>query len=170
MDLILPPAWLLPVEPAGVVLPDHGVAVRGGRIVRIAPHHDPVALQAKGISQLTDMLLAPGKAVAGSATALDAHRALRMATLNGARALGMGELAGSLEVGKAADMIAFDLTGLAQQPLYDPVSQLLYATGRDRVRHLWVAGAQLLEDGKLLRQDGQMPIANARNWQQRIGR
>lgn len=110
------------------------------------------------------------KAVAGSATALDAHRALRMATLNGARALGMGELTGSLEEGKAADMIAVDLTGLAQQPMYDPVSQLIYATGRDRVRHLWVAGEQLLENGRLLRQDEKMLVANARSWQERIGR
>ncbi len=93
-----------------------------------------------------------------------------MATLNGARALGMGELTGSLEEGKAADMIAVDLTGLAQQPMYDPVSQLIYATGRDRVRHLWVAGEQLLENGRLLRQDEKMLVANARSWQERIGR
>ncbi|MGF6613737.1 5-methylthioadenosine/S-adenosylhomocysteine deaminase [Pseudomonas sp. YL-218 TE3947] len=77
------------------------------------------------------------KAVAGSATALDAHRALRMATLNGARALGIEAETGSLEVGKAADIVAFDLSGLAQQPVYDPVSQLIYATGRDCVKHLW---------------------------------
>ncbi|KGS14317.1 N-ethylammeline chlorohydrolase, partial [Pseudomonas coronafaciens] len=80
------------------------------------------------------------KAVAGSATALDAHRALRMATLNGARALGLQDETGSLELGKAADMVAFDLSRLAQQPIYDPVSQLIYATGRDCVSHVWVAG------------------------------
>ncbi|TBV03735.1 TRZ/ATZ family hydrolase [Stutzerimonas kirkiae] len=108
------------------------------------------------------------KAVAGSATALNAHNALRMATLNGARALGMAEQTGSLEVGKAADLVAFDLSGLAQQPLYDPVSQLIYASGRDCVRHLWVAGEQLLDDGRLLRQDEQRLLANAHAWQARL--
>ena len=109
------------------------------------------------------------KAVAGSATALDAHRALRMATLNGARAMGLESEIGSLEVGKAADMVAFDLSGLAQQPIYDPVSQLIYATGRDCVKHLWVAGTQLLDDRQLTRMDEQQLTATAIAWGQRIG-
>ncbi|WP_434458528.1 TRZ/ATZ family hydrolase [Stutzerimonas urumqiensis] len=108
------------------------------------------------------------KAVAGSATALDAHRALRMATLNGARALGLDEQIGSLAFGKSADLVAFDLSGLAQQPIYDPVSQLIYATGRDAVRHLWVGGKQLLENGQLLRMDEDRIIATARDWGRRI--
>ncbi|OYQ22957.1 N-ethylammeline chlorohydrolase [Pseudomonas mandelii] len=108
------------------------------------------------------------KAVAGSATALDAHRALRMATLNGARALGIEAETGSLEVGKAADIVAFDLSGLAQQPIYDPVSQLIYATGRDCVKHLWVAGKQLLDDRRLTRLDEEQLCATAKAWGQRI--
>ncbi|VVP74986.1 TRZ/ATZ family hydrolase [Pseudomonas fluorescens] len=108
------------------------------------------------------------KAVAGSATALDAHRALRMATLNGARALGIETDVGSLEVGKAADIVAFDLSGLAQQPVYDPVSQLIYATGRDCVKHLWVAGKQLLDDRRLTRLDEDRLCATAKAWGQRI--
>lgn len=108
------------------------------------------------------------KAVAGSAAALDAHRALRMATLNGARALGMESEIGSLEVGKAADLVCFDLSGLAQQPIYDPVSQLIYATGRDCVKHLWVAGKQLLDDRRLTRLDEQQLCATANAWGQRI--
>ncbi|MBA1205305.1 TRZ/ATZ family hydrolase [Pseudomonas capeferrum] len=108
------------------------------------------------------------KAVAGSATALDAHRALRMATLNGARALGLEALTGSLELGKAADLTAFDLSGLAQQPVHDPVSQLIYATGRDCVRHVWVAGRQLLEDRRLTRMDETALVATARAWGDRI--
>ena len=108
------------------------------------------------------------KAVAGSASALDAHRALRMATLNGARAMGLETEIGSLEVGKAADIVAFDLSGLAQQPIYDPVSQLIYATGRDCVKHLWVGGKQLLDDRQLTRMDEQQLSAMAAAWGQRI--
>jgi len=108
------------------------------------------------------------KAVAGSATALDAHRALRMATLNGARALGIAQVTGSLEIGKAADIVAFDLSGLAQQPIYDPVSQLIYATGRDCVSHVWVAGKQLLANRSLTRMDEQALCETAKAWGQRI--
>nr|WP_315492371.1 TRZ/ATZ family hydrolase [uncultured Pseudomonas sp.] len=108
------------------------------------------------------------KAVAGSASALDAHRALRMATLNGARAMGLETEIGSLEVGKAADIVAFDLSGLAQQPIYDPVSQLIYATGRDCVKHLWVGGKQLLDDRQLTRMDEQQLSATAIAWGRHI--
>jgi len=108
------------------------------------------------------------KAVAGSASALDAHRALRMATLNGARAMGLEAEIGSLEVGKAADIVAFDLSGLAQQPIYDPVSQLIYATGRDCVKHLWVGGKQLLDDRQLTRMDEPQLNATAVAWGRRI--
>lgn len=108
------------------------------------------------------------KAVAGSATALDAHRALRMATLNGARALGIEDQTGSLEIGKFADLVAFDLSGLSQQPIYDPVSQLIYSAGRDTVQHVWVGGKQLLEKGQLLRMDEQRIITEACRWGERI--
>jgi 5-methylthioadenosine/S-adenosylhomocysteine deaminase len=91
-----------------------------------------------------------------------------MATLNGARALGIEATVGSLEVGKAADLVAFDLSGLAQQPVYDPVSQLIYATGRDCVKHLWVAGKPLLEDGRLTRLDESQLTATAQAWGRRI--
>lgn len=110
------------------------------------------------------------KAVAGSATALNAHSALRMATLNGARALGLETQTGSLELGKLADVVAFDLSGLAQQPIYDPVSQLIYASGRDCVKHLWVGGKQLLDEGRLTRMDEGELIAKARAWGEKIAR
>lgn len=108
------------------------------------------------------------KAVSGSATALNAHQALRMATLNGARALGLEEQIGSLELGKQADLVAFDLSGLVQQPIYDPVSQLIYASGRHQVRHVWVAGRQLLDDGQLTRMDEAFLTAQARQWGEKI--
>ena len=109
------------------------------------------------------------KAVSGSATALNAHRALRMATLNGARALGLDDQTGSIEVGKFADLVAFDLSRLAQQPVYDPVSQLIYSSGRDCVRHVWVAGKHLLDDRQLTRMDEEQLIATAQEWGKKIG-
>jgi len=108
------------------------------------------------------------KAVAGSATALDAHRALRMATLNGARALGLDNCTGSLEVGKSADMVAFDLSQMEQQPVHDPVSQLIYSNGCDCVRHVWVGGKQLLDDRRLTRIDEERLIATAQEWGRRV--
>src|SRR5690606_2090099 len=108
------------------------------------------------------------KAVAGSATALGAHAALRMATLNGARALGLGAQLGSPEPGRLADLAACDLSGLAQQPVYAPVSQLIYTGSRGCVRHLWVGGKQLLDDGRLTRLDEEELKARARSWGSRI--
>jgi 5-methylthioadenosine/S-adenosylhomocysteine deaminase len=110
------------------------------------------------------------KAVAGSASALDAHRALRMATLNGARALGLDDQIGSLEPGKAADLVVFNLSGLAQQPIYDPVSQLIYTCNRDCVEDVWVGGKHLLDSGRLTRLDEQRIISNARAWGAKIAR
>ena len=72
------------------------------------------------------------------------------------------------DLGKAADMVAFDLSGLAQQPIYDPVSQLIYASGRDCVTHVWVAGKPLLEDKRLTRMDEAALIRTARAWGNRI--
>lgn len=85
-----------------------------------------------------------------------------------ARAPGRESDTGSIEIGKAADLVAFDLSGLAQQPVYDPVSQLIYATGRDCVKHLWVGGKQLLDDRRLTRLDEQQLCATARAWGERI--
>ena len=74
------------------------------------------------------------KATRLDATVLPADQILRMATINGARALGLGDRIGSLEVGKAADITAVDLSGIAQQPLYNPASQLLYTCNASQVR------------------------------------
>ncbi|OYV16236.1 MAG: mtaD, partial [Methylococcaceae bacterium NSP1-1] len=74
-----------------------------------------------------------GKAVAGDASAIPAMTAIRMATINGAKALGLDTVCGSLSLGKAADVIAIDLTYLETQPLYCPVSQIVYAASRQQV-------------------------------------
>jgi 5-methylthioadenosine/S-adenosylhomocysteine deaminase len=108
------------------------------------------------------------KGVAGDASAIPAHTALRMATLNGAIALGLGERTGSLEPGKAADITAVDLGGLETQPIYHPISQLVYATGRDKVTDVWIAGKPLLHGGRLTTLDPREIGARAAEWQVRI--
>ncbi len=110
------------------------------------------------------------KAVADDAAAVPAHRALAMATLHGARALGLEEEIGSLVPGKAADLVAVDLGELGAQPIYHPVSQLVYATSREQVSDVWVAGRPLLEEGRLLTLDEEALAARARSWQERIRR
>lgn len=114
----------------------------------------------------TGALLA--KAVAGDPCAVPAHVALRMATLNGARALGLEQEIGSLTAGKRADVIAFDLGGLRAQPVYDPISQIVYAGHRDQVTDVWVAGRRVVEERRLLSVDEQDLIATAERWRARI--
>lgn len=111
-----------------------------------------------------------GKAIAGDAAALDAHSALRMATINGAKALGMEDRIGSLEVGKAADITAIDLGELEAQPLYNPVSQLIYTNSSNHVSHVWVAGRALLLSRQLQTLNERELIGKARWWRQQISK
>ncbi|HFE38280.1 MAG TPA: TRZ/ATZ family hydrolase, partial [Gammaproteobacteria bacterium] len=78
------------------------------------------------------------KGVSGDATAVPAYTALKMATINGAKALDIDDITGSLEKGKAADITAIDLSELETQPLYNPVSQIVYAASRAQITHVWV--------------------------------
>jgi 5-methylthioadenosine/S-adenosylhomocysteine deaminase len=89
------------------------------------------------------------KAVAQDAEALPAHAALRAATLGGAQALGLSAVTGSIETGKAADLVALDLERPELQPCYDPVSQLVYAAGREHVTHVWIDGEPRVREGRL---------------------
>ncbi len=95
----------------------------------------------------TAALLAKG--VANDASALPAKTALEMATINGAKALGLADKTGSLVVGKAADVIALNMDQLETQPLFDPISQVVYASNRQQVTDVWVAGKQLLKNRNL---------------------
>jgi 5-methylthioadenosine/S-adenosylhomocysteine deaminase len=108
------------------------------------------------------------KAVAQDATAIPAHTALEMATINAAKALGIDAITGSLEVGKAADIIAIDLSSLESQPCYDVVSQLVYATGRDKVSDVWVDGVQLLKGHQLTTLNKTKIIQNTHDWANKI--
>ncbi len=110
-----------------------------------------------------------GKGVAGDAAALPAARVLRMATLNGARALGLAADIGSLEPGKAADIVAVDFGQLESAPVYHPISQLVYATGRHQVSDVWIAGRQLLANRQLTTLDSDELLQRAQRWQRDIG-
>lgn len=114
----------------------------------------------------TAALLAKG--ISADATVLPAHTALRLATLNGARALGLENVTGSLEKGKAADMIAVDLDSVSTQPVYDPISQIVYAASRDQITDVWVAGQSLLTSRKLTTMDEKTIIAKAQRWRDKI--
>lgn len=83
-------------------------------------------------------LLAKGKSY--DATSIPAHQALEMATINGAKALGMDATIGSIEIGKLADLCAVKLSEIETQPCFDPVSHLIYVAGREHVSHVWVQG------------------------------
>lgn len=106
----------------------------------------------------------------GDAAAVSAEQALHMATLGGAKALGLEQDIGSLSIGKQADMIAVDLSGPGMQPLYNPISQLVYAANGSEVRHSWVAGKQLVDDGELVTMDLEDILQRAKRWSTRIAR
>ncbi len=80
------------------------------------------------------------KGISGDATVVPAHQAIAMATINAAKALGMDDKIGSIEVGKLADLTAVKLSNFAVAPYFDPISHLVYACGREHVSHTWVAG------------------------------
>jgi 5-methylthioadenosine/S-adenosylhomocysteine deaminase len=109
-----------------------------------------------------------GKAVAGDTTALNAHDVIRMATINGARALGIDKITGSLEHGKAADIIAIDFSELEQQPIYNPASHLVYTNVSGKVTHSWVAGKNLMQQRKLTTLDIDDCRKKAHYWQQEL--
>jgi 5-methylthioadenosine/S-adenosylhomocysteine deaminase len=104
----------------------------------------------------------------GDAAALPAASVLEMATLGGARALGLEQDIGSLVPGKQADLIAVDLSGPSTQPLYNPLSQLVYAASGAQVTHSWVAGRPLLEERRLTTLNLQETLARAEVWRQKI--
>ncbi len=108
------------------------------------------------------------KAVSGDATAVPAHTALRMATLNGAKAMGLDAETGSLRPGKAADITAIDLSALPSQPVYDPVSQIVYTACREQVTDVWVAGKRLLANRALTTLDEAAILRRAQEWRDKI--
>ena len=114
----------------------------------------------------TAALLAKG--VAEDASAVPAAAALRMATLNGAKALGLESEIGSLTVGKSADISAIRLDGIETQPLFDPISDIVYAASRHQITDVWVAGRQLLKKRELTTLDQGAIRDRAALWRERL--
>jgi 5-methylthioadenosine/S-adenosylhomocysteine deaminase len=98
-----------------------------------------------------------------------ASRALRMATLGGATALGMNASVGSIEVGKFADLVCIDLATLASQPAAPrPADAIVFGATRDQVTDVWTSGRAAVSDGHLLTFDEQELLALSRRWADRI--
>jgi len=102
------------------------------------------------------------------ASLIPAHHALEMATINGAKALGLESTIGSIEVGKQADLSAVKLNDFAIGPYYDPISHLVYACGREHVSHTWVAGKLRYNDGVFSGVDMNQLQATINRWQAKL--
>lgn len=111
-------------------------------------------------------LLAAG--VSGEPGILPPHGALALATLGGARALGLAEQTGSVSVGKWADLACIDLSGPSVEPTHDVAAAVVHTGGRARVTDTWVAGRRLVADGRLIRMDVGALLAEVRSFAPRV--
>jgi 5-methylthioadenosine/S-adenosylhomocysteine deaminase len=114
----------------------------------------------------TAALLAKG--VANNASALPAIEAIKMATINGAIAMGKEQEIGSLKIGKQADIISFDFNNIACAPVYDPVSHLVYSASAAQVDHVWVAGKLQVKNKQLCHLNTHQLIEMAQRWADKI--
>ncbi|MBS0351960.1 MAG: amidohydrolase family protein, partial [Proteobacteria bacterium] len=99
-------------------------------------------------------------------TTLPASQALAMATLHGAKAFGLDKQIGSLEPDKAADLIAIDLSSFITQPVYNPMSPLVYALNSQQVSDVWVAGQRLLKNGQFTHLNPSAILQKVQSWTQ----
>ncbi|KAJ0402821.1 hypothetical protein P43SY_007363 [Pythium insidiosum] len=103
------------------------------------------------LNMFNEMKLAAilAKAESKQSTSVPAAMALQMATLNGARALGLGAEIGSIEVGKRADLVAIACDDIEMIPMYDAISHVVYVAGRENVSDVWVNGKHVLASRQL---------------------
>ena len=122
------------------------------------------------LDMMAEMRLAAllAKGVSGDASALPAAKALSMATINGAKALGLDHITGSLQSGKSADLISIDMRSMNTQPLYDVLSQIVYATQREQINDVWVAGRHVMKDKHLKTIDMHSLNAKVHAWRNKI--
>lgn len=147
------------------------VARLQGRGINVALGTDGAAsnnrLDIFGEARLAALL---AKIATGDAAALPAGTALRMATLDGAAALGLDTEIGSLQAGKQADAIAVSLGAFQHGPCYDPISHVIHVAGRDQVTDVWVAGERIVSNSALTSVDAGELAASTRAWQERLAR
>ncbi|MFO7542322.1 MAG: TRZ/ATZ family hydrolase [Thiobacillus sp.] len=108
------------------------------------------------------------KGASGDASALPAAAALKAATLDAARALNLDSQIGSIVPGKCADLVAVDLGRLESQPMFDPVSHLVYVAGRENVSHVWVDGKLKLNEHHLVDLNPDDLTARAAYWRAKL--
>ena len=122
------------------------------------------------LDMLSEIRLAAllAKGISGKADTVPAETALAMATINAARALGVDSVVGSLEKGKCADITAIKLDSLEASPCFHPASQIVYASSREHVSHVWVAGKLQLDNGNLTNIDIGEVKAKATYWQSKL--
>jgi 5-methylthioadenosine/S-adenosylhomocysteine deaminase len=145
------------------------VAAMRARGIRVGLGTDGAASNNR-LDMLTEMRAAAllAKAVSGDARVVSAAGALEMATLEGARALGLDAHIGSLAPGKAADVTAVELSSLETLPCFDPVSHLVYCAGREHVSHVWVAGRARVAERRLVGLDERDLQDKARWWGKKV--
>ena len=108
------------------------------------------------------------KNVSSNAESVPAEYALRMATINAARALGMDSTIGSLEIGKQADITAINLNNISTQPVYNPVATIVYSSCAEHVSHVWVNGQILLNNREFCTIDIESAIKKGQAWFDRM--
>jgi 5-methylthioadenosine/S-adenosylhomocysteine deaminase len=122
------------------------------------------------LDMLSEMRLTAllAKGLESNASVLSAGDALRMATLGGATALGLAEEIGSIEADKWADLACIDLNRIHSQPVYDPISQLVYTARADQVTDVWVAGKHQLDNGQFAHIDTDNLLQRSNEWRERF--
>lgn len=122
------------------------------------------------LNMINEMRLAAllGKITSDDASSLSAWQALHMATVNGAKLMGLGEQTGTLESGKFADITAVNLNRLNTSPVYDPVNTLVYSAQANQVSHVWVAGKLNVKDHQLISLDAHALHEKAKDWADKI--
>ena len=115
--------------------------------------------------RLASLLL---KGTTKSPELLSATQAIKMATINGAKALGLESIIGSIEKNKIADLVAIDLNSIENQPIYNPLSTLVYSSTKSDVSYVWIDGKVKLKEKKLVNVDEEKIMQMAKIWQIKI--